>query len=381
MKVILLEKIASMLSCINIAAQRTSVLIDKTNHTPVSYANVYKSEDGATIGTISEENGRFLVDFGYKTLNITHINYESVVIEGRLADTIYLTPKTGSLNEVVVRSGEPAWVRPLMKRFIREGKKRYNLGVSHFDYAYISCNVSDSSGYWFESEGKVKIENDKKKMTCRIAPEIGVIYYKDTTAGCDFSNLKRMIYNDFVDLLDEKFLKRHTFVENDAFETSDRNVVQLSFKSTKHGDGDKGLITVDTARCLIMSVKRETGLEYNLSTNTDGVTRASIRLATGQRYTRWITSIETHYEIGGDKIYPSEHRYKMLICSESDKRKYKGRRFESVESSVSLKKTQETRDHGYIEIERPWYMKIIVTKEERLNEERLQAIPKKYVLY
>lgn len=382
MKEILLFAIANVLFCVNIAAQKTFVLFDKANNTPVAYANVFKSEDKTTIGTISDENGMVTVDFDYKALNITHINYENAVIKNKLNDTVFLIPKTGLLNEVVVRSGEPTWIRPILKRFIREKKKHYNPRVNHFDYSYISRNVSDSSGYWFESNGKVKIENGKNEMACKISPTLGVIHYKDSTAGCDFSNLKRMLYNDFVILLNDKFLKKHSFLENDAFVSPDKNIVQLIFKSTKYDDGDKGIITLDTARCLILSVKRETGLDYNLNTNTDGITRSSIRLATGYRYTRWFVSVETSYEIdGGDNAYPSEYRYKMLICSESDKKKYKGTRFESVESGVILEKAQETKDENYIELPRPWYMKIIVSKEERLNEERLQAIPKKHVQY
>jgi len=380
MKKLFLLTILNVWLCGNIAAQKTCVLFDKTNNVPVAFANVFKSEDKTIVGTVSDENGVVSVDFDFKLLNITHINYENVVIEHNLSDTVFLIPKTGLLNEVVVRSGEPIWIRPLLKRFIREKKKHYNPGTNHFDYSYISRNVSDSSGYWFESDGKVKIENDSK-MVCRINPTIGVIHYKDSTAGCDFSNMKRMLYNDFVALLDDKFLKRHSFLENDAFVSSDKNIVQLIFKSTKYDDGDKGIITLDTARCLILSVKRETGLDYNLNTNTDGITRSSIRLATGYRYTRWFVSSETFYESDGDNVYPSEYRYKMLICSESDKKKYKGTRFESVESKISLQKTQETSDENYIELPRIWYMKIIVSKEETLNEAKLQAIPKKHILY
>ena len=380
MKKLFLLTILNVWLCGNIAAQKTCVLFDKTNNVPVAFANVFKSEDKTIVGTVSDENGVVSVDFDFKLLNITHINYENVVIEHNLSDTVFLIPKNGLLNEVVVRSGEPIWIRPLLKRFIREKKKHYNQETNHFDYSYISRNVSDSSGYWFESDGKVKIENDSK-MVCRINPTIGVIHYKDSTAGCDFSNMKRMLYNDFVALLDDKFLKRHSFLENDAFVSSDNNIVQLIFKSTKYDDGDKGIITLDTARCLILSVKRETGLDYNLNTNTDGITRSSIRLATGYRYTRWFVSSETFYESDGDNVYPSEYRYKMLICSESDKKKYKGTRFESVESKISLQKTQETSDENYIELPRIWYMKIIVSKQETLNEAKLQAIPKKHILY
>ncbi|MCQ2229461.1 MAG: carboxypeptidase-like regulatory domain-containing protein [Bacteroidales bacterium] len=381
MKQILFYAIANVLLGVNIAAQNTCVLFDRTNNAPVAYANVYKSEEKTIIGTVSDENGSFTIDFEYKQLNISHINYESVVIDGTLNDTIYLVPKVGILNEVVVKSGEPSWIRPFMKRFIRENKKRYSQGVIHFDYDYVSRNVSDSSGYWFESDGKIRIQNDNKGIICKISPNLGIIHYKDSTAGCDFSNMKRMLYNDFVDLLDDKFLKKHSFMENDAFVSENKNIIQLLFKSTKYGDGDKGLITVDTARCLILSAKRETGLDYNLNTNTDGVTRSSIRLATGYRYTRWFVSIETLYRTDGENAYPEDYKYKMLICSESDKEKYKGTRFESVESSICLKTSPDNKENKYIELPKPWYMKIIVSKEERLNEEKLQAIPKKYVLY
>lgn len=381
MKRILLIAITNLLLCITISAQKTCVVFDRTNHVPIAYANIYKSEDKTIVGTVSDGNGAFYVDFEYKQLNITHINYESAIISGQLNDTVFLVPKSGLLNEIVVRSGEPAWIRPFIKRFIRDNKKKYIPEVNHFDYEYVSRNVSDSSGYWFESDGKVRVHNDNKNLIYHINPNLGIIHYKDSTAGCDFSNMKRMLYNDFVDLLDNKFLKEHTFMENDAFVTSDKNIVQLLYKSTKYGDGDKGLITVDTAQCLILSVKRETELDYNLNTNTDGATRTSIKLATGYRYIQWFVSIETFYEMDGGNLFPLEYRYKMLICSESDKKKYKGTRFESVESSIRLSKSQDTKADNYIELQRPWYMKMIVTKAERLNEEKLQAIPKKYILY
>lgn len=209
----------------------------------------------------------------------------------------------------------------------------------------------------------------------------GYIHYKDNSAGCDFTNMKRMLYHDFVEELDERFIKKHSFRINDSFQSDNKDIVQLYFKSIEYGRGDKGYINIDTTRCIIHSVIRETELPYNLDNNTNSFTRSTVNIVTGWKYSEWYVKQEIVYHLYGDSYYPSTCRYKAYISVESKKGKYAGSKFDSFESEISFSQCDRQDSSGFIELQEPWYIKIIVSKKERLAEEQLQKIPTDHILY
>ena len=285
-------------------------------------------------------------------------------------------------GEVVVDNKEPEWIRPFFYRFIDEKANLYKPMPNTLTYIYSIYNLSDNNGYWFENNGQMAIPSSKEKEgRYFILPEEGIIHYKNKTAGCDFTNMKRMIYHDFVDEIDKKYIMRHLFMINHAYKNGNKDVVQIFFKSKKYDTDDKGYITIDTAKCVVLSVKRKTGFKYNLKNKTNSFMRNTFRSVRGFKYTNWLVNFDVHYQQLNGSFYPAVYHYKVYIASTSSKGKDKRTLFESSESEIKLQQPQQQPKGTYIELPRPWYMKIIVTKKERLKEEKLQKIPKKHIVY
>lgn len=363
-----------------VKAQSQIFVFDEVQKTPIPYANVFKAEKGSFKGTTSDENGVATIDFPFQKLHVSHVNYRQKVLT-ELPDTIFLTPKENVLTEVVVKDVEPLWIRPFLQKFIAKKDKVYRSVAKTFDYSYQTRNVSDSSGYWFENSGRMRFPASSEKTIYRIKPSKGYIHFKDETAGCDFANMKRMVYHDFVAELDRKFVKHHTFRVNDAFLNENKNIVQLYFKSLKYGHEDKGYIEIDTAKCAILSVSRNTGLGYNVAHNTNGVTRATINLLTGWKYSKWIVSQEAKYHAVDGTYYPSIYRYKAYILAKWKKVKRGGHKLDSSEAEIVFNPADQQDETGFLELPEPWYMRIVLGKKERLAEERLQNIPKEHIIY
>ncbi len=364
----------------NAMAQLKTVIYDKVHHIPVSYVNVFRAEKGSFKGTTSDENGNVSIDFDFRQLNVSHVNYQPITLL-ELPDTIFLMPKENILKEVVIKDMEPQWIRPLLSRFVGESKSYYRSKSEYLNYTYLTRNVSDSNGYWFENTGAIRFPSLAENRSFQIKPSKGYIHYKDNSAGCDFTNMKRMLYHDFVEELDEKFIKKHSFRINDSFQSDNKDIVQLYFKSIEYGRGDKGYINIDTAKCIIHSVIRETELPYNVDNNTNSFTRSTVNIVTGWKYSEWYVKQEIVYHLYGDSYYPSSCRYKAYISAESKKGKYAGSKFDSFESEISFSQCDRQDSSGFIELQEPWYMKIIVSKKERLAEEQLQKIPTDHILY
>ncbi len=364
----------------SVMAQSQIVVCNATNKMPIQYANVYKAEKGEYKGTVTNEKGISTINFPFQKLCISHVSFKPQTLT-TLTDTVFLVPKENILSEVVVCNTEPLWIRPFIKKFIKSKKDKYCTKTENFHYSYNTRNASNNSGYWFENSGIIRFPSSSTNNGFEIKPSKGYIHFKDSTAGCDFTNMKRMVYHDFVEELDMKFLKQHKFQVNDAFYTENRNVVQLYFKSTKYDKEDKGYIDVDTAKCVILSVIRDTGLNYNIDNNTNSFTRATINILTGWKYSKWIVNQKVVYSAINGVYYPSLCRYKAYILAESKKGKYTGTKFDSFESEIVFNPTDSQEATGFFRLFEPWYMKIIISKKERVAEQKLQMIPKIYIIY
>lgn len=361
-------------------AQMKTVIYDKVHNMPISYVNVFRAENGSFNGTTSDDNGNVNINFHFRKLNVSHVNYQSITLS-ELQDTIFLMPKENILKEVIIKDMEPQWIRPLLSKFVGERKRYYRSKSEYLNYTYLTRNVSDSNGYWFENSGIIRFPSLAERGNFLIKPSKGYIHYKDNSAGCDFSNMKRMLYHDFVEKLDKNFIKKYSFRVNDSFLSDNKDIVQLYFKSIEYGRDDKGYINIDTAKCIIQSVIRETGLPYNIDNNTNGFTRSTVNIVTGWKYTDWFVKQEIVYHLFGDSYYPSYCKYKAYISAESKKGKYAGSKFDSFESEMSFSLCDRQETSGFIDLLKPWDMKIIVSKKERLAEEQLQKISKNYILY
>ena len=363
-----------------VLAQSKVLIYDAVSKAPIPYANVFKAEEGKFRGTTSDEKGVAIVNFPFRQLTVSHVSYASCTLNV-LPDTVFLTSKERLLGEIVVGNAEPQWIRSFLEKFVLKKKSTYRAVRKNFNYSYQTRNTSDSSGYWFENTGVICVPATTEKRLFMVKPATGYIHFKDKTAGCDFANMKRMVYHDFVDELDGKFIKRHLFQVNDAFSSPNKNIVQLYFKSEKYGSEDKGYITVDTAQCQVLSVVRNMGLSYNVDNNTNSFTRSAFGLLMGWKYAKWVVQQSSTYHVSDAGCYLSSCRYKAYILAESKKGKYAGTKFDSSEAEITFTPTGDDIAPPILTLPEPWYMKLIITRKERQIEEQLQGIEKEYVVY
>lgn len=98
-----------------------------------------------------------------------------------------------------------------MKKFINDKSKNYQNDEQKLNYSYKIKSLSDSSGYAFSSIGYIISPNYSEKEGYKICPKSNVIKYKDNTAGTDFMQLRRSVYNNFIKDFDNNFVKKHNF--------------------------------------------------------------------------------------------------------------------------------------------------------------------------
>ena len=274
-------------------AQRLFVLWDRVNDIPVCRASVYTTYQGKVKSIFSDQQGRVNLDFTFDSLTVSHINYQKICVK-ILPDTLFLEQTVRMLSEIVVNfPGEPAWIKPMLKNFVKTKAEKYrNAVVQKYDYE--TQNIGDTVLYRFASKGLVR-----KNEFFEIDPMESIITFKDQTAGCDYSNLKNTLYHDFISDMDEKFVKEHTFYVDEQTEGLDSNVVRIIFKAKKEWK-DSGYLCIDTIRNVILRAKRTTGLEYNMKNRTNAFVRSTINAFYGHKYKDWQIDVEVEYQQSGD---------------------------------------------------------------------------------
>lgn len=363
------------MTAITATAQRRIVVLDDTNGIPVPFANVYSTSASKDVkATATDSAGVAVVKFGFDRLNISHVNYgKREIAVGELNDTVWLTPKNVAICEVVV-TGQREWIERLLQRFVSLKESIYKPQAKQFAYTYNSRTLSDSTGYAFSSNGQITLPQYQSKDAATIAPQNNTVYYKDKTAGADFTNLQRMVYGNLVDDIDEKFIRQHSFSQNVSYKNADSNVIQIMFSSRKFPD-DKGYMVIDTATCRILETERTTGTEYNVKNNTSAAMRTIAKAAAGFGYEAWNVTSHTKYATINTAFYPVECSYKFFMRSNATKtgESY----FSSIESDLQMQESSAVAD--FMELPRPYYMLLIKTKKMRLAEERLRDVEKTYM--
>ena len=372
----MIKTIFTILLCaffVNANAQKT-VLWDATNHMPVSHAGVFTTDKGKVKSTFSDEHGIVSVDFPFNKLEISHVNYEHLDVS-LLGDTIFLVPSVYLIGEVTVRPYEPDWIRTKLEDFVKNKKHQYAL-IDTIKYRYTSQNLGGNSLYIFVSEG-FAAHNEN----FLILPTNDTIIYKDKTAGCDFTNLKSILYHDFVTDLDDRFIKDHRFFVDEEYQDANRNIVRIGFKSTKY-DKDSGTFLLDTINNVIVKAQRSTGLEYNVKDKTNALVRSTFSFFAGHKFKAWDIDYEVQYDRNGDSWYVGNCRYNNLMCDEFKSNKFR-EQFTHISSVYeAAPSNQPNLSSGkFIVLTEPYVMMIVRSKKERINEEALQKVPKIYKIY
>lgn len=379
--------IISALLAFSTHAQQRVVVADNVTHEPIAQASIYTKENGKFNSTISNDHGVAVVNFSFKRLTFSHLNYERRVVT-RLSDTIFLTPRYRETVEVVVRNIEPKWIREKLRQVVKTKKKMYFSQPYVLSYDYQTQSIDRHSFYSFQSKGLMQMK-DTDHDYYSLSQTEGHIVSVDSTQLTDVTNLRRMLYEDFVDELDGGFIHSHKFNENGEFKSDNKNEVELMFRSKNHYD-DRGRIVIDTARCIIRSAYRFTGTDTNKRERMSSVLLLFAKAISGYRVDRWNRTYHVSYiERPDGTLYPSDVSYKFYMegydrgddVREKEFDQQSGAGFPNMEATLHLSPASSMPDSiAWIRLPGSWYLRLS-SDQGRQNEISLSHLPATFDIY
>lgn len=362
-------------------AQTKGVIIDIETLSPIPFVSIHTK--GLNVrGTIGNEYGEYSINFKYDTVYFSHINYELLPLtKHSKCDTIFMTPIVHIMPDVVITVQNNKWIEKLLKQFVKEKSKNYHTEDQILNYSFDIKSLSDSSGYAFSSNGYLISPEYSKKEGYLICPITNLIKYKDKTAGKDFMQLRRSLYNNFIKDFDYGFIKKHIFSLTEYNCTLNKNLLKFSFKSKK-GEENEGYIIIDTLKNVIIEFEQVSGTNYNINSNTSSLARF-VGEKKGFRYTVWKTLIRGKYSLFDNSYHLAECRYQLF--RQNEYKRGKGLFFTNIESVLNISrlkmKSDILKDYVWLKLPNPYSISIIVSKETRLAEEALERTPAKYELF
>lgn len=374
-----------LLSTEPVFAQRHCVVIDADTEMPVSHASLFTKENGKFHSAITDARGRATISFSFRRLTVSHLNYERLTLRS-LKDTIRLKPISHLAAEVVV-SSEPAWIRPLLRRFIKQRQQYYGNQQLTLSYLYKTQSIEGHKYYNFQSEGMLKTPWSEEK-DYQFAQSNALITSVDSTKLTDMVNLRRMLYEDFVSDFNNSFIRSHRFSVSERDDDLTDDEVELIFRSKKDKD-DHGRFVIDTARCIIREAVRTTGLKTNRQLRVNATMLALARMMSGYNITAWDVDYSVKYVETLGCWHPADIRYKFFFTAteqteskdEAEFHNQTGGGFTNMESTVSLRPAEQQPDStSFTTLPRTWYIKIN-SDDDRAIEIELANLPAQFVLY
>lgn len=376
-----------VLNTFHVSAQQRLVVADKLTHEPIAQASIYTKENGRFHSTITSDQGEAAVAFPFKRLTISHLNYERRMVTS-LPDTVFLTPRYRETSEVIVLNVEPKWIREKLRQVVRNKLKVYFSTPRILAYDYHTQSIDRHSFYSYQSKGHVRTK-DKGHDHYSICQAEGRIVGVDSTQLTDVTNLRRMLYEDFVDELDGGFIRSHRFSENPEFKSDNPNELELVFRSKSHKD-DRGRIVIDTARCVIRSAYRVTGTDTNKRERMSPLLLSLARVISGYRIDKWNRTYQVSYaELPDGTMHPSRVSYKCYIegydrADDPGTKEYDqqaGGGFPNMEATLSLSVAPSLPDSAvWTQLPGSWYLRLS-SDEERRQEISLSHLPASFDIY
>ena len=371
----------------SVHAQQRVVVADKVTHESIAQASIFTKENGKFHSAISNDYGEAVVGFSFRRLTVSHLNYERMVVTS-LADTLFLAPRYRQTAEVVVLNVEPKWIREKLRRVVKTKQSVYFSHPRVLSYDYHTQSIDLNSIYSFQSKGLMRMKSLDHDHYSLYQTE-GHIVSADSTRLTDVANLRRMLYEDFIDELDGDFISSHRFSVNGEYESPNKNELELVFRSKKHKD-DRGRIVIDTARCIIRSAYRITGTETNKRERMSQVLLAFARAISGYRIDKWNRTYHVGYaELPDGTMYPSDVSYKFYMegydrsddAAEKEYDQQSGGGFPNMEATLHLAAAPSLPDSiAWIPLPGSWYLRLS-SESERQQEIKLSHLPALFDIY
>ena len=291
----------------------TTVVADAVTHEPVAHASLYTKEGGRFRSVVSNGQGIAKVGFQFQRLTVSHLNYERRTVR-QLPDTLFLQPRYQTTGEVVVTNKEPEWIRRCLKETVRRKTRNYFSHDGYEQVDYHTQSMGRDNIYRFHLEGLLRMKSDGRKRYELLADSMhSHIVASDSTRLTDTQNLRRMLYEDFMEDLTRDFISSHRFYHYADYEGTSKDEVKLSFKA-KHNTDDRGWLILDTTRCVVLSAYRVTGTKTNRQERI-GSLMYNIARVFGYRIDTFTRDYRVSYAQRPDgTFYPAEVRYKMYYA-------------------------------------------------------------------
>ena len=403
----LLSPLSSLLFIIlsfNRLSAQNIVVADAVTHQPVAHASLYTKEDGRFHSCVSNEQGVAHITFQWQRLTVSHLNYEQRILnQPRTSennsrtpvppyprtpekDTIFLQPRYRDVGQVVVTNREPEWIRRCLKKAVKQKDALYygHEGYEHFEYH--TQSLGTNSIYRMTLTGLLRHKSPTFKHYA-IQPDTARIVAADSIRLTDTSNLRRMLYEDFMADLDNSFIRHHRFYANYEYRGQTPDEIELRFRSPKNAD-DHGTLVIDTLRCTIVKAYRHTGTKTNRQERIDGLMYRMAQVF-GYRIDTFIRDYRVSYAYRDDgTLYPAEVSYKLVYGGRDgdyDKTKEEfseqtGGGFPNMEATLVLNEERKMKNEEFVELPPSWYIKYN-TDADRQKEIELSSLPATFSIY
>ena len=369
--------------------QRRVVVADAVSREPVERASLFTKDGGTFRAAISDEQGVAHVDFNFRRLTVSHLNYQQLQLTS-LPDTIWLQTKYRQTPEVVVTNKEPAWIREKLRQVVKLKERNYFTRSDTMAMDYHTESLDQRSIYRYHMTGLLRMRDSENKRYA-ISPDTSSIVASDSTTLTDVANLRRMLYEDFVAELDRGFISGHRWAENPDYEGNSKNEIELVFRSKQRVD-DRGRLVIDTARCVILQARRFTGTETNRHERMSAVLYAMSQVLTGYKVVKWTRDYHVSYgERPDGTFFPREVRYKTYMetqDNDTDQQQEEfhnqtGGGFPNMEATLYIADPNPSplgRGELWEELPTSWYIRYS-SDEARQQEVRLANLKSSFTIF
>ena len=368
----------------------TTVVADADTHEPIAHASLYTKEGGRFRSVISNERGIARVSFQFQRLTVSHLNYERLVVR-RLPDTLFLKPRYRSTGEVVVTNKEPEWIRRCLKETVKRKTRNYFTHDGYEQVDYHTQSMGRDNIYRFHLTGLLRTKcPGRKRYELQVDSVNAHIVASDSTRLTDTQNLRRMLYEDFMEDLTRDFISDHRFYHYADYEGASRDQVKLSFKAKRNTD-DRGWIILDTVRCVVLSAYRATGTKTNRQERISSAMYMMARIF-GYRIDTFTRDYRVTYAQRSDgTLDPAEVRYKMYYAGrdgdstkeEAEFSQQTGGGFPNMEATMTLSPTTHhlsPTTQSWHQLPPSWYV-TFNSEADRQLEVQLSNLPATFSIF
>ena len=362
------------------------VVLDAVTHQPVAHASLYTKENGKFHSCVSNEQGVAHIGFQWQKLTVSHLNYQQRTLH-QSSDTIFLQPRYRDVGQVVVTNREPEWIRRCLKRVVKQKEKLYYGHEGYERFEYHTQSLGTNSIYRLKLTGMLRHKSPTYKHYGMMADTARIVA-ADSTRLTDTSNLRRMLYEDFIEDLDNGFIRHHRFYANYEYKGQSRDEIELRFRSPKNAD-DHGTLVIDTMRCTIVKAYRHTGTKTNRQERIDGFMYRMAQVF-GYRIDTFIRDYRVSYAYRSDgTLYPADVSYKLVYGGRDgdyDKTKEEfseqtGGGFPNMEATLKTSPaSEELGEVAFTDLPPSWYIKYN-TDADRQKEIELSSLPATFSIY